>query len=165
MNQPPLSVGDELAFNHGMRSADEVEAMARLKAANAKTADTWFEIWQEVAEAGVYFMAKGRSDSETIYEKLRARRPIYKRIKREFIAIGLDLSEKFMLSGMDQDAAGTWHMRGSTVKIALKTRKEVVTFKGDDAQVAFNFFTWWHSFKQSINPLALPGPAHGGLLH
>ena len=165
MSLPDVPIGQDLAMTHGMRSADEVEAMARLKAANAKNAETWFEIWQEVTEAGVYFMVKGRADAETAYERLRDRRAIYKRIKREFVAIELDMTEKFLLSGMDQKPDGTWYMKGNVIKIALKTRNEVVTFKGEDAQVAFNFFTWWHAFKQSANPLSVPGPAHGGLLH
>lgn len=145
-----------------MRTAEEVEVMARIRAANARTAEVWFEIWQEVVEAGIFFMVTNRPDKETVYENLRSRRPIYKRIKLEFKAMALDLTEKFLISGMDQDPDGTWRMKGSQITIALRTRKEKVVFKGEDAQVAFAFFTWWHSFKQSINPASI---APSGILH
>lgn len=140
------------------KNADELEVSVRMRLANKRKATEWFDIWMEVVEFGVHNACKESPGQKgLILERWRDRQPLYKQVRAEFEAMALDFREAFKTEGITHDDVKGWQMPNGKFTIRLVTRKERVAFSGDKAFIAFNFFQWWHAFKDAANPAAIPG--------
>jgi hypothetical protein len=139
--------------NLPLTTEEKAEVKMRFLAANKRPAADFFEIFQEVTEKKVFDYVQGRSDSEVIMERLRARRAIYKKVKAEFVAISLQYEEGFKIEGLEVDLHGNGSAPNGKIVLKLINRKDSAKFSGDAAQVAIDFILFWWSFKKSIIPM------------
>ena len=138
--------------NLPLTTDEKAEVKMRFLAANKRPAADFFEIFQEVIEKKVFDYAQGRNDSEVIMERLRARRAIYKKVKREFVAVQLQYNEPFKIEGMEVDLQGNGHAPNGKIVLKLINRKDSAKFSGEASQVAVDFVLFWHNWKKAIVP-------------
>jgi hypothetical protein len=134
---------------------------AHAKAATARDAGEWFDIYTEIVEMGVKKVMESAGDGHLVLEKLAPRRRDAAVVRRDFIAHGLPLSEAIKCEGPEVTADPNGNMtqysfpRGMWVRFIWPDRSKL-EFRGSKAIVAIAFIQWWVGFHQHYKQLVDP---------
>lgn len=144
---------------------DEAVIMERAhaKAATARGAGDWFDIYTEIVEMGVKKVFESNGDGHLVLEKLAPRRRDAAIVRREFVAHGLALSEEIQCEGPEitPDPNGqltqySWP-RGLWVHF-IWPDGSILKFQGTKSITALGFVQWWTTFhlhyKHLVDPSA-----------
>lgn len=161
MNDPHKPLGpvqdDERAIRHAAEQ-DRIKAAAKLKAAEAKTAGDWFDIFISIVESSVQQVSELSGTPQEQYSAtLREQASYNKVVRRKFEEHGLPLTDEIDFEGPDvqSDALGmphnvTWP-RGAWIEFFWPSqgrRGERLRFEGQYALTALAFIQWWIGFNQ-----------------
>lgn len=143
-------------------SAEEQALIKRRKldarAADARTADEWFDIFEQIVRDGVMSTAKAHGDAEKGEHGLADNRPYLKHVRHVISLHGLSLSEDVdmegpvPLFGQNNVMVGVEWPNGQYVKLFWQD-KSMLEFRGQNALVAFAFMSWWGTFRQPYEML------------
>jgi xanthine/CO dehydrogenase XdhC/CoxF family maturation factor len=124
---------------------------ARARAATARDAGEWFDIYTEIVEQAVKRTLESAGEGHLVLERLADRRAAATVVRREFQAHGLPLSEDIDVEGplVTPDPMGfltnvSWP-RGQWVRFIWPDQSKL-EFRGMKAVVALAFIMWWENF-------------------
>lgn len=130
---------------------------AKVKAAEAKSAKDWMDLYQEITESSVKSIYEAEGNGHRVLEALEPWRPCYKRVGIELQAHGLPLSEQIEVEGpiMGNTRTGLPVIDGwANGKVEATFHwpdRSKLTFRGRDALVAVTFWMWWVNFQDVHN--------------
>jgi hypothetical protein len=133
-----------------MNPRETATVAEQFKAALARTAKDWFEIYIEMVEVNLRHLEKTdpKNHAATYATWTQESRPRLRRICAAFTAAGLNLSDQLEVEGPD--------IRFGKIVFPDPTRPRLVlhwpdgqylTFDGVDAMSATAFFIWWQNFQ------------------
>jgi hypothetical protein len=151
MNLPPE---DDSA--RGLRHVAEYHSLAARaseRAARAKSAADWFDIFTDIVEQGVRQGLEMNGQSDKVLETLQEHRPTWRKVRDAFSAQGLELNEGIDVEGptIALNSLGipeivAWPM--GPVARFFWTDGSTLEFTGRSALVAVSFVMWWTGFNQ-----------------
>jgi len=131
---------------------EQLRISHQLKAAAARTAEEWMDIFWEVVKHGVKQTLERAGDDGTEYSRrIREQQPFVSRVRADFKAHALPLTEEVEFEGptVQKDAAGSPHIvewpRGVWILFHWPEggKSEDLRFEGQAALVALAFILWW----------------------
>ncbi len=124
-----------------------------VRAANAKTAADWFDIFREVVTGGVQSIMEKNGQGSDVSVKISDYTGSFAAVRDGFSAQGLDLNENVEWEGpvpvVDPKSnliMGLEWPQGQEVVFIWPT-KERLLFRGQKALVAVCFIMWWANFQ------------------
>lgn len=132
---------------------------AMLRAALARTAGEWFDIFVDITSAGVrqtleLSLPPGEATAE-FDRKMTEQKPYFRAVRADFESHGLPLTDEIEIEGPEVrlDAAGMPHIvewpRGVWIEFIWPqagSKGDRLRFMGQKAIVALAFIQWWTSF-------------------
>lgn len=156
---PIAGPGSSPAELDALAKRELVKRSIEERASKAKTAGDWWDIFMAIVENAAVDTLKANPlntrENDAAYGRLRDMLARSKRLKLDFNAQGLDLSEEVECEGpvVKPDASGMPHNvewpTGRWVSFIWPSG-EKLSFRGEDAQVALSFFMWWVNFSQQF---------------
>lgn len=124
-----------------------------VRAAEARGAGEWFDIFQETVFGGVKSIMEEHGQGSDVLAKLDDYSASCKRVRSAFVTMGLDLNEELEWEGpvpvIDPKSGLTMGLEwpnGQEVTFVWPT-KEKLQFRGQSALVATCFIMWWANFQ------------------
>jgi len=120
------------------------------KAARAKSAEDWFDIFTEVTRQGVFQTAEVNGNRALAEEKWAAEVPGLRAVRDAFRVQGMELNESIDCEGplLSHDSMGFTHVawpNGMWAKF-IWTDGSTLDFQGRHALLAVAFVLWWTNF-------------------
>lgn len=147
----PETEGDRQARHQAEQL--QLTAAAKERAARARSAAEWFDIFIDVVEQGVRQGLEMNKRGHEILDVLAEHRPSWRRVREALSAQGLELNEGVEVEGpvIGHNQLGIpevigWPM-GPVAKLYW-TDGSKLEFTGKAALVAASFIIWWTGFNQ-----------------
>jgi len=129
-----------------------------LKAALARDAGEWFDIFEEIVVFGMKDVLESTGQGFSVVEKLKEQQPYFAKVRRELVAHGLPITEDVDWEGPETftDSMGnpnnvTWP-RGEWIKLYWPDGS-MLEFRGQAALTALSFIMWWANFTKATSAI------------
>jgi hypothetical protein len=145
-------------------SAEKANELALAKAAFARTAGDWFDIFNEITDQSVVSILESHGESPV--EDLKEWKADRDAVRREFVAHALPLSENIEIEGPVRHPQHPMNPNmvlwpGGQQLTLHWPDKSKLFFRGRKAVIAFSFILWWDGFQQQFKILT-GGPVEQG---
>lgn len=129
------------------------------RTAEARTPAEWFDIFEAIIRHGVMSTAKAHGDVKKAEAGMAEILPHIKHVRDTIHSHGLSLAEDIDMEGPEplfgqgNVMIGVEWPMGQYIKLFWQD-KSVIEFRGQNALVAFSFFSWYGTFRQPYEQLS-----------
>lgn len=143
-----------------IREEQDLQARRLLdaRAANARSADEWFDVFEEMVRLGVMSTSKAHGDEKKGMEGFLETKPYLDTVRRMVVSHGLTMAEDIEIEGpvpvlgANNVMVGVEWPAGQYIKLFFQD-KSVLEFRGRHALAAYAFFAWFGTFRETYDLL------------